>query len=117
MDNEKIIIKLLKEQGKTLNKIESVLKSFSKNDNLPKPTKQQKSKGKKYSGLRGTLTEMIQDSFFDTPKELKEIMNEMKARAVFYPRTNYPDSLLRMVKEKQLRRLKENKKWKYVKYG
>ena len=114
MSDSKIIIKLLKEQQKHILKIEKKLDSLTGATPSIKLKKLQKTT---YSGLTNSIFELISDSFFNTPRNLKEIINEMKTRAVFDPRTNYPQSLLKLIKDKKLRRIKKDKKWKYVKYG
>lgn len=70
-----------------------------------------------YRGLAGAIMDLVSESFFDKPKDLSEIESRLKANAIFYPKTSYPESLLRLIRNKKLRRLKENKKWKYVKYS
>jgi len=118
MDDSKIIIKLLKEQQKTLIKLEKKINSLTtggKQISLGGSTK--KTSSTNYSGLTKSIFELISVSFFNTPKSMSEIMTEMKKRAVFHPRTNYPKPLLKLIRDKKLRRLQEKNKWKYVKYG
>ena len=119
MNEIKRIIDMLEEQGEKISNIEKMLSDIQKPTSkvTSKPKQQNLPKEKKYTGLAGSLIDLTSESFFDTPKELKEIREKLKANAVFYPTTNYPDALLRLVKNKKLRRLKEDKKWKYVKYG
>lgn len=75
-----------------------------------------KAENSEFKGLTGSILSLVKDGFFDAPKELGEIYKQLRANAVFYPKTSYPDSLLRLVKHKKLRRLQESGKWKYVKY-
>lgn len=104
---------MLEKQDKKITNIEKML--TKKNISPNSKTDTVKSKTTKYTGLAGALVDLIDESFFNTPKNLQEIFDQLKANAVFYPKTNYPDALLRLVKHKKLRRLKENKKWVYVK--
>lgn len=69
-----------------------------------------------YRGLAGAIMDLKNESFFDMPRDLSAIESKLKANAIFYPKTSYPESLLRLIRNKELRRLKENNKWKYVKY-
>jgi hypothetical protein len=55
----------------------------------------------------GVISELIESGFFKKPKELS-------ARGHFYPTTTLSPTVLRLVKKKELRRIKENKRWKYV---
>jgi DNA-binding transcriptional MerR regulator len=116
MDDLKHIVRLLEKQGKQLSKIEKILESQQNNVTPSAKTKSKSKESEKYNGLIKAIFDLIKDSFFDEPKELKTIMEQMKANAVFYPRTSYPKPLLRLIKNKHLRRIKENNKWKYVKY-
>lgn len=116
MSEYKKIIDLLKKQDKKISQIDKKLSSHIKTSKSPKSKTKQKTNGA-YSGLAGGIFDLTKSSFFNKPKELKEIIEQLKANAVFYPRTNYPDALLRLVKNKDLRRLKDKNKWKYVKYG
>ena len=110
----KLIINMLKKQDKKISHIEKMLSSQKKISKSPSRKIKQKTNNR-YSGLTGSINELTKSSFFNTPKELKEIMEQMKANAVFHPITNYPKSLLRLVKNKDLRRLKDKNKCKYVK--
>lgn len=92
------------------NKVANLEGKKSKRDSI-------KEKKSEYKGLAGAIFELIAEKFFDTPKELNAIHAKLKANTVFYPVTSYPDSLIRLVKKRELRRIKENNKWKYVKYG
>ena len=102
-----------KSTDKRFSKIEKRLKKIEKIIFSQKPPKKL-GKEKKKASLTNAILDLRQESFFTKPKELKEIREALEAKAVFYPQTNYPDSLLRIVKSKKLRRLKQNNKWKYV---
>ncbi|CAE6486789.1 hypothetical protein [Candidatus Nitrosotenuis uzonensis] len=116
MDELKQIITLLEKQGKQLSKIEKMLEhKQNKIIHAPK-TKSTIAEPEKYRGLTKAIFDLLGDSFFNKPKELKEINEQLKANAVFDPITSYPKPLLRLIKNKHLRRIKENNKWKYVKY-
>lgn len=109
------ILEILGRQDKRLKNIEKFLQS---KNTFPSPKNNRKKIGKrsKSFGLRGAILELKDESFFKKPKELKEIKNALEAKAVFHPRTNYPRVLLNLVTGKELRRLKQNNKWKYVNY-
>ena len=102
-----------KSTDKRFSNIEKRLKKIEKIIFPQRPPKKL-AKEKKKASLKNTILDLKQESFFTKPKELKEIREALEAKAVFYPQTNYPDSLLRIVKSKKLRRLKQNNKWKYV---
>ena len=95
-------------------KIEKRLEKVEKSFTSPSPRTKIEKKTKK--SLFDKILELISEGFFDTPKNVTEIYEQLKTKAVFYPKTSYPESLLRLIKKRELRRFKENKKWVYVKY-
>lgn len=60
------------------------------------------------------VSEFVETGFFATPKELNAIRMALKERGHFYPATTLSPTLLRLVRKRQLRRIKENKRWVYV---
>lgn len=108
MSAEKSIDKRFSKIEKRLEKIEKSLTSPSLRKKIMKKTKK---------SLVDEILELISEGFFDTPKTTAEIYEQLKTKAVFYPKNNYPESLLRLIKKRELRRIQENKKWVYVKYG
>jgi hypothetical protein len=60
------------------------------------------------------ISEFVKTGFFATPKELNAIKLALEERGHFYPATTLSPTLLRLVRKRQLRRIKENKRWVYV---
>jgi hypothetical protein len=60
------------------------------------------------------ISEFVETGFFVAPKELNAIKVALEAQGHFYPATTLSPTLLRLVRRRQLRRLKENKRWVYV---
>ena len=60
------------------------------------------------------VSEFVETGFFATPKELNTIRLALKDQGYFYPATTLSPTLLRLVRKRQLRRIKENKRWVYV---
>lgn len=60
------------------------------------------------------VSELIDSNFFATPKELNETRLALEEQGHFYPVTTLSPTLLRFVRKRQLRRIKENKRWVYV---
>jgi len=104
-----------KSTNERFSKIEKRLEKLEKSFTSPSPRTKIKKKTKK--SLVDEILELISEGFFDTPKNVIEIYAHLKTKAVFYPKNSYPESLLRLIKKRELRRLKENKIWVYVKYG
>lgn len=60
------------------------------------------------------ILELIDAGFFATPKGLGAIKQALEERGHFYPVTTLSPLMLRLVKKKQLRRLKQGNLWVYV---
>jgi hypothetical protein len=66
------------------------------------------------NGLGDLLAALIDDGFFKKPKEFGAVKTALEGRGHYYPRTSLSPALLRLVRTKTLRRLKEKKRWVYV---
>lgn len=77
-----------------------------------KTTPQRKSASK--INLSDLIAELIDGGFFKKPKELAAVKVALEEQGHFYPVTSLSPALLRLVRKKQLRRLKSNKRWLYV---
>lgn len=79
-----------------------------------------KSKGKKKSGGKAKtgpatlVADMIQSGTFKKPKGLSDIQTELKQGGHYYNNASVATALLRAVKHKELRRLKQDNNWVYV---
>lgn len=60
------------------------------------------------------LAELIGGGFFSTPKRLNAVREALEERGHFYPVTTLSPVLLRLVRKKELRRLKDRGHWTYV---
>jgi predicted transcriptional regulator len=58
--------------------------------------------------------ELVEGGFFKRPKGLRAIKDALEDQGHFYPVTTLSPTLLRLVKKKELRRIKEGKRWSYV---
>ena len=73
-----------------------------------------------YSAHKSTATvtdvvrEMIAEGFFNKPRGLAEIKSGMEERACFVPITTLSAIVLGLTKKKELRRIKKEKRWLYV---
>ena len=64
--------------------------------------------------MSGLVAELIEEGFFKTPKELGAVKVALEQRGHFYPVTSLSPLMVRLVRKKGLRRLKEKKRWMYV---
>jgi hypothetical protein len=65
--------------------------------------------------LTGLISEMISSGFFREPKLLGELKTELEQSGHFYPLTTLSPTMLRLVKSRQLRRIKDARgRWTYV---
>jgi len=60
------------------------------------------------------LLGLIGDGFFKTPKELSSVKAALEEQGHFYPTTTLSPLMLRLVRRKALRRIKDGKRWTYV---
>ena len=62
----------------------------------------------------GLISELIDGGYFKKPKELGAIKLALEEQGHFYPVTTLSPALLRLVRKRQLRRIKDKKRWLYV---
>lgn len=81
-----------------------------------KKKKHKSAPGKKKAkvGPGDLVSDLINDGFFKKPKELGSIRIALQEQGHFYPVTTLSPVLLRLVKKKQLRRIKDKKRWTYI---
>ena len=66
------------------------------------------------SGPVDLISELIDGGFFKKPKELGSIKLALEEQGHYYPVTTLSPILLRLVRKKELRRIKDKKRWLYV---
>ena len=65
--------------------------------------------------LVGLLSEMIDDGFFTQPKHLSALKEHLEQNGHFYPLTTLSPAMLRLVRSRRLRRIKDEKRrWAYI---
>jgi len=72
-----------------------------------------KSAAKRAGPLR-LIVDLIEADFFRTPQELGAVRTALEEQGHFYPTTSLSPLMLRLVRNKQLRRIKTNRRWTYV---
>jgi len=82
--------------------------------NADVPAKSQRHQSKSKPAPVGLISELIDGGFFKKPKELGAIKLALEEQGHFYPVTTLSPALLRLVRKKQLRRIKDKKRWLYV---
>jgi hypothetical protein len=60
------------------------------------------------------LVELIDEGFFSEPKGLGAVRGALQEKGHFYPATTLSPLMLRLVRKKELRRIKGGKQWGYV---
>ena len=60
------------------------------------------------------LSSLIDGGFFRKPKDLGAVKVALEEMGHYYPVTSLSPTLLRLVRRRQLRRLKDNKRWLYT---
>ena len=79
-----------------------------------KPTAATKHTSKAKPSPLGLISELIDGGFFKKPKELSVIKLALEEQGHFYPVTTLSPALLRLIRKKELRRIKDKKRWLYV---
>jgi hypothetical protein len=67
-------------------------------------------------GVTEYLLEAREEGFFSEPRSLNDVKEALETRAHIYPTTTLSPALFRLVRKKELRRIKdtEDKQWRYV---
>lgn len=60
------------------------------------------------------IADLIDGGFFKKPKELSAIKLALEEQGHYYPITSLSPTLLRFIRKRQLRRIKNQKRWLYV---
>lgn len=81
------------------------------------PSKARASDGsrKKSAGPTGYILELRDSGFFKERRTLPDIQKKLEELGHIYAQTSLSSPLIRLVKKRELRRLKEKKGWAYVK--
>jgi hypothetical protein len=66
------------------------------------------------TGPAELLLGLAEGGFFKTPKDLGSVRHALEEQGHFYPTTTLSPLMLRLVRRKILRRIKDNKRWTYV---
>ena len=66
------------------------------------------------AGPASLIAELIDGGFFKTPQELGAIRMALQESGHYYPVTTLSPLMLRFVRNRQLRRIKDKKRWQYV---
>ncbi len=67
--------------------------------------------------LQGELEALRDEGFFDQPRDLGSIKKELDANAHFWPVTTLSGAVLLQVRKRNVRRLKQDNRWFYVRSG
>jgi hypothetical protein len=68
----------------------------------------------KRAGPLRLINDLIDADFFKSPQELGAVRMALEAQGHFYPTTSLSPLMLRLVRNRQLRRIKTQKRWGYV---
>jgi hypothetical protein len=69
---------------------------------------------KKSRGPADYIRELITEDFFKTKRGISDVQKKLEEGAHIFPVTHLSPVLLRLVRGKELRRIKEGGMWKYV---
>jgi len=87
----------------------------SGNQSVRKRAAGSKQKSKLRATPTGLIVDLIDGGFFKKPKELSAIRLALEEQGHYYPVTTLSPILLRFIRKRQLRRIKDQKRWLYIK--
>jgi len=103
----------------TPEEISKLMEMYKSNDMPEIPASELKKFVKEKSNSRPTVTdtirEILAEGFFNKPKSLAEVKQGLEEQGTFIPITTLSGIILGLVQGKELRRIKQDKKWSYVK--
>lgn len=81
-----------------------------------RPTHTKMTRSQKIKGASGCINILIEEGFFDTPKDIATVIARMKEIGRYYPTPTIGMNLLNFTKRRIMNRLKDKKSenWKYV---
>jgi len=109
------ILKKLEEMDNRLERIEKKFFSVKTEASLKK-SKPTSTKKAVYKGISGGVKMLIDNGFFETPRSMRQVIDELKREGYFYPPQSV-DSAIRkdfFGRKKVLSRIKDGKIWVYV---
>jgi len=67
-------------------------------------------------GAAGAISMLMEEGFFNSPKDLQSILEKLKEIGRYYPKGLVSMNLLNLTRRRVMNRIKEtdNKSWKYV---
>jgi len=111
----------------TADEVASLLERFSSSGGFNRSTNRRASRARDKLGDRALprtkatrtgpteyIRELIDEGYFKTKREISVVRDKLEERAHIYPVTSISGPLYRLVKKKELRRIKEDGGWKYV---
>lgn len=109
-DGTKLIIEGTPEEVAALvARFEGGTPTRSKSEDVSRPRKT-----KSKAGPVNLISELIDGGFFKKPKELSAIKLALEEQGRFFPVTTLSPALLRLVRKRELRRIKDKNRWLYV---
>ena len=115
-NNDSKLLKILENIEQRLSKIEQFLLSEILEKSPVLKTKTTSIKSKSYEGVTGGIQLLIDNNFFNKPKSMREVFDELNREGYFYSLQSADTTLRRIfvVKRKILTRIMVDKIWKYV---
>jgi hypothetical protein len=102
----------------TPEEISKVLNIYKTNEVVKVTESHFKKVKKEKRGAKPTVTdtvrEILAEGFFNKPKTLSEVKQALQEQGTFVPITTLSAIILGLTRNKDLRRIKQDKKWTYV---
>ncbi len=114
------MVKIMREPKTIISEIKNLLDELSDSFGVELPSdKKIKQKNKSTTpqkGALGAINTLINENFFDTPKEMSKVMEKLKEIGHYHKITTIGMNLLNLTKRRVLNRFKnkKTKNWEYV---
>lgn len=96
--------------------IKSKMEGEDINKKIAKEVSQPRKKGIRKSGIgpKSRILELIDEDFFKEKRSINNVQQKLEEKGSIYDLSSLSPALLRLVRKKLIRRIKEGKKWIYV---
>ena len=96
------------------NELKKILNALSI-DSIDGVRKKETTRRRRKLTISDGILEMKEEGFFDIPRSLVEIKGALSEKGMIYEITTLSTQVLRQVRKRNLGRVKDGKRWKYVK--
>ena len=102
------------EVAKAVQLMQGGLKAYSSPKRQRRSAKSKRKSASNKQGPAERIRNLMQEGFFKEPKSIQDVRHALAEKGHIYPITSLSTPLVRLVRSREIRRLKDNKRWTYV---